>query len=78
MKSALSLRGVTVSIIRRMVSSLRLNKFIADSGLCSRREADALITAGQVRVNGAVAGLGTAVNEGDEVLVKGRRISTRR
>ncbi len=78
MKSALSLRGVTVSIIRRMVSSLRLNKFIADSGLCSRREADALITAGQVRVNGAVAGLGTAVNEGDEVLVKGRRINTRR
>ena len=61
-----------------MTPPLRLNKFIADSGLCSRREADALVTAGQVRVNGAVAGLGTAVNEGDEVLVKGRRINTRR
>lgn len=57
---------------------LRLNKFIADSGLCSRREADALIAAGQVQVNGARAGLGTPVNEGDEVLVKGRRINTRR
>jgi len=57
---------------------LRLNKFIAESGLCSRREADALIAGGQVRVNGAVAGLGTAVNEGDEVSVKGRRIATRK
>ena len=57
---------------------MRLNKFIADSGLCSRREADGLITARQVRVNGVVAGLGTEVADGDEVTVKGRRIGTRR
>ena len=57
---------------------VRLNKFIADSGLCSRRDADALITARQVRVNGAVAGVGTVVAEGDEVTVKGRRIGARR
>lgn len=57
---------------------MRLNKFIADSGLCSRRDADALIAARQVRVNGAVAGLGTVVADGDEVTVKGRRIGTRR
>jgi len=57
---------------------VRLNKFIADSGLCSRRDADALIAARQVRVNGAVAGLGTVVGDGDEVTVKGRRIGTRR
>ena len=57
---------------------VRLNKFIADSGLCSRRDADALITGRQVRVNGVVAGLGTVVAEGDEVTVKGRRIGTRR
>lgn len=57
---------------------MRLNKFIADSGLCSRREADALIAARQVRVNGAVAGLGTVVAEGDDVVVKGRRIGLRR
>ena len=57
---------------------MRLNKFIADSGLCSRRDADALIAARQARVNGAVAGLGTVVADGDEVTVKGRRIGTRR
>jgi 23S rRNA pseudouridine2604 synthase len=57
---------------------MRLNKFIADSGTCSRRDADALIAARQVRVNGVVAGLGTVVGDGDEVTVKGRRIGARR
>lgn len=57
---------------------MRLNKFIADSGLCSRRDADALITARQVRVNGVIAGLGTSVADGDEVTVKGRRLGARR
>ena len=45
-------------------SGVSLNKFIADSGLCSRRDADALITARRVKVNGAVAGLGAVVGDG--------------
>ncbi|MFZ5722261.1 MAG: 23S rRNA pseudouridine(2604) synthase RluF [Pseudomonadota bacterium] len=57
---------------------MRLNKFISESGLCSRREADALIAAGEVTVNGAVASLGTQAEEGDEVLVRGQRVGARR
>lgn len=57
---------------------MRLNKFIAESGHCSRREADALIAAGRVQVNGAPATLGTQVADGDEVRVDGRRIGAPR
>lgn len=56
----------------------RLNKHISDSGLCSRREADALISAGRVQVNGKRAVLGTPVAEGDEVRVDGRVVGVRR
>jgi len=54
---------------------LRLNKFIANSGVCVRKEADMLITAGAVTVNGkVVTELGTKVNPTDEVMVEGQRI----
>jgi 23S rRNA pseudouridine2605 synthase len=47
---------------------IRLNKYIANSGVCSRREADALITMGLISVNGKViTELGYKVNPGDEV-----------
>jgi len=53
----------------------RLNKYIASSGICSRREADGLITAGLVSINGkVVTTLGTKVNPGDEVRYNGERI----
>ena len=42
----------------------RLNKFIADSGYCSRREADRLIQEGKVKIDGRVAGLGDKVLPG--------------
>ena len=42
---------------------IRLNKYIASSGLCSRREADTLIENGKVTINGEVAVQGTKVNE---------------
>ena len=48
---------------------MRLNKHIAESGHCSRREADRLIAEKRVTVNGIPAGIGTQVEEGDEVLV---------
>ena len=52
--------------------AIRLNRFIANSGICSRREADDLITAGVVAVNGKiVTELGTKVNPEDEVRFNG-------
>lgn len=53
---------------------IRLNKYIASSGLCSRREADALIEKCKVTINGVIATQGTKVNEGDVVEVSGRMI----
>lgn len=47
----------------------RLNKYLAECGVCSRREADRLIEAGQVFINGRVAGMGEKVTEADEVRV---------
>lgn len=57
---------------------MRLNKFISESGACSRREADAWITAGRVTVNGKSAVLGTQVAENDVVLVDGGPLSAGR
>lgn len=57
---------------------MRLNKHISESGICSRREADAWITAGRVTVNGRPGALGTQVNPADRVLVDGKPLPTRR
>jgi len=51
---------------------MRLNKYLAETGACSRREADQWIGAGRVTVNGAPAVLGTQVEDGDEVRVDGQ------
>ena len=51
---------------------MRLNKYLGETGACSRREADQWIEAGRVTVNGARAVLGTQVNEGDDVRVDGQ------
>ncbi len=54
---------------------VRLQKFIAEAGVCSRRAAEALIAAGEITVNGQVAQIGQKVVPGfDEVKVEGRRI----
>lgn len=52
----------------------RINKYIASSGLCSRREADRLIEEGRVTVNGIVAESGMQVCSDDIVLVDGKNI----
>ena len=57
---------------------MRLNKHISDSGIASRREADAWIAAGRVTVNGQPAALGTQVKAGDVVLVDERPLPARR
>lgn len=55
--------------------SVSLNKFISDTGLCSRREADRWIEAGRVRMNGAQAQKGMRVTPDDEVIVDGRMLT---
>ncbi len=57
--------------------AMRLNKYISETGICSRREADALISSGRVSINGKRAELGTQVEEGDEVKVDNRVIASR-
>ena len=44
----------------------RLNKYLADCGICSRREADRMIEAGRVTVNGRPAGLGDSAVPGKD------------
>ena len=54
---------------------MRLNKYIASAGICSRRKADELIAAGNVKINGAVMReMGYDVQEGDQVSVNGRPV----
>ena len=54
---------------------MRLNEYIASAGICSRRKADELIAAGNVKINGAVMReMGYDVQEGDQVSVNGRPV----
>lgn len=54
---------------------IRINKYIADAGICSRRDADKLVEQGLVKVNGRFAESGTKVGKQDEVTVRGKKIS---
>ena len=56
------------------MEQMRLNKYLADHGICSRREADRLIEQCRVTVNGRIAGMGTKVSEEDEGALNGKRI----
>lgn len=57
------------------ISEIRLNKFISEKGICSRREADKLIQAGRVTVNGKVSEMGTKISQDDEVCLDGKLLS---
>jgi 23S rRNA pseudouridine2605 synthase len=55
---------------------IRLNRYIANAGVCSRREADKLIAAGQIKVNGEVVKeLGTKVSRKDDVEFEGKKLN---
>ena len=54
---------------------IRLNKYISETGICSRREADKFIEAGKVKIDGLVATMGTKVSKGQIVTVNGRKVS---
>lgn len=56
---------------------IRLNKFISDTGFCSRREADKFIEQGRVTINGKRPELGTKVSPRDIVKVDGRQINVK-
>lgn len=58
----------------KIVGEIRLNKYLSDAGVCSRREADRLIEAGQVLVDGRPAVCGMKLLPGAKVLVKGSEV----
>ena len=58
-------------------TAVRLNKYLAECGVCSRREADVLIEAGKVTVNGRKAEPGMKVSSGDEVICNGKALKSR-
>ena len=57
---------------------MRLNKYISETGVCSRREADKWIEAGRVTCNGQVAVLGTRVADGDEICIDGAPLGAKK
>lgn len=57
---------------------MRINKYIADTGACSRREADKLLEEGRVTLNGRRPELGSSVHEGDIVCIDGVKLGSKR
>ena len=54
----------------------RINKYLSEAGVCSRREADRLVDAGEVLVDDRLAEKGTRVLPGQKVYVKGQLVNT--
>lgn len=57
---------------------IRINKFISETGYCSRREADKLVEQGKVTLNGRVAVLGDKASEADDVRVNGKPLKEKK
>ena len=55
---------------------MRINKYISETGYCSRREADKLVESGRVTINGERAVLGSQAEPGDRVLIDGMALET--
>ncbi|AHV95028.1 23S rRNA pseudouridine(2604) synthase RluF [Paenibacillus sabinae] len=55
---------------------MRINKYISETGYCSRREADKLVESGRVTINGERAVLGSQAEAGDEVRIDGKRLES--
>lgn len=54
--------------------STRLNKYLVEAGVCSRREADRLIEAGKITINGRKAVMGEKVEGTEEIIVDGKKV----
>lgn len=57
---------------------MRINKYISETGFCSRRESDKLIEAKRVTINGKLAELGSTVEPGDDVRIDGRPVGAKK
>ncbi|MDD2971692.1 MAG: pseudouridine synthase [Lachnospiraceae bacterium] len=57
---------------------VRLNKYLAECGICSRREADRLIDSGKVKIDGRIASMGDRVTDRNEVQVHGKKVQSSR
>lgn len=60
------------------MEAIRLNKYLSEAGVCSRREADRLIEAGQVTVDGRVAEMGMRVQPGQDIWVGKKQVGQKR
>lgn len=60
------------------INQTRINKFLSESGFCSRREADKLLEEGRITVNGIVPEMGTKVSIDDEIRVDGKLVREKR
>ncbi|MCB2293087.1 23S rRNA pseudouridine(2604) synthase RluF [Clostridium algoriphilum] len=58
-------------------TKIRLNKFISETGFCSRREADKIISQGNVTVNGKIPELGTQVSTNDHIEISGKPLKNK-
>lgn len=56
-------------------NGIRINKFLSDAGICSRREADTIIASGDVKIDGVKAELGSRVEKGQVVTYKGKEVN---
>lgn len=65
----LSMKSITKTIVVTAKEPVRINKYLSDQGIVSRRKADEYITEGLVVVNGKVAALGGKVTEGDSIAI---------
>ena len=62
------------SHMEKKMESIRLNKYLSDAGVCSRREADRWIEQGYVTVNGEAASMGIKIAPDSEVRVHGKPV----
>ena len=70
-----NLHSVTASVVSVHSEKVRINKFLSDSGFCSRREADRMIEEKRITVDGTVATVGMHVSRGQDIRADGRRLS---
>ena len=57
---------------------MRINKYLSQIGICSRREADKLIDSGRIKVNDEIAILGTKIKEGDKITIDNKLIKQKK
>jgi 23S rRNA pseudouridine2604 synthase len=60
------------------MNGMRINKFISETGICSRREADKWVEAGRITINGKLAELGSQAEKEDDVRVDGQPIGVKK